>query len=213
MSERNHADDEPALDPELAERLGALPRELDPAHDLWPGVEARLASPLTGPTHDRRVIPLWPALAVGLAAAAALALWWVPSTPAGTTGTTGTTAEIAQASPSRSDVGGGTPTRSDADADAGPAPAEDTLLLPGEQDYRSAAELLAQAIEDRRGELPSELAAVYEDNVGVVDEAIARSRAALARDPEDEQLRALLDDAYRRKLDLLQQVAAIPGRT
>jgi hypothetical protein len=142
---------------------------------------------------------------VGLAAAAAFALWWAP---ADSTGPDADPSAIAEAEPAPAEAGA----EAEAEPEAGPAMA-DAALLPGEDDYRAAAAELTQAIEDRRDQLPGELATVYEENVGVVDEAIDHSRAALAADPEDEQLQVLLDDAYRRKLDLLKQVAAIPGRT
>src|SRR6478736_8431310 len=52
-------------DAELRFRLRQLPRELEPARDLWPGIAARLPEPRT------RTRPAW---TVGLALAASLAV-------------------------------------------------------------------------------------------------------------------------------------------
>jgi hypothetical protein len=65
---------------ELSWRLRQLPREMDPPHDLWPGIAARLVRPA-----PRR---LGPGLGLGLALAASLCLalglaWWArPQAPA-----------------------------------------------------------------------------------------------------------------------------------
>src|SRR5436190_13823771 len=52
-------------DAELRFRLRQLPRELEPARDLWPGIAARLPEP------RRRPLPAW---GIGLALAASVAL-------------------------------------------------------------------------------------------------------------------------------------------
>lgn len=61
---------------ELRWQLRQLPREIEPARDLWPGIEARLA---TGPARPSRRGAWWGGLA--LAASLALAVVLVPRAP------------------------------------------------------------------------------------------------------------------------------------
>ena len=202
MSEEHEGTDE-----DLLARLSALPREIEPDSDLWPGIEKQLTPRLTGPASEpARVIPLWPAMVAGLAAAAALALWW----PSGQDPSEAP-ARIADADPAPDPSPSPAPVPAEEDGiDGGDnLPAPD--LLPVESEYRSAAIVLASAIDDRREELPSELTTTLDQNLDVVDEAIAHSRAALAENPEDPELQTLLDDAYQQKLDLLEQVATYGG--
>jgi hypothetical protein len=193
--------DEHENDEDLVRRLADLPREIEPDRDLWTGIERQLTPRLTGPSQSARVIPMWPALAAGLAAAAALALWWLPADDPSEPD------EMAQVSPPEA-------TQPETKDDTPPLPpAHDGELLPAETEYQDAAVLLAQAIDDRREELPGDLAFTYDESVAVVDSAIKDSRAALQNNPEDEHLRQMLDDAYQTKLDLMRQVAQAPGRS
>ena len=59
----------------LVRRLGALPREIEPARDLWPAVEARIAPPANASTHTA---------SARLARAAAFALTIAGAAMAGT---------------------------------------------------------------------------------------------------------------------------------
>lgn len=61
-----------ANDDKLHDALGRLPREVQPAHDLWPGIAARLAA------RPRAVRPLWTyGLAASLLLAVAAGSLWV----------------------------------------------------------------------------------------------------------------------------------------
>jgi len=58
-------------DDELARRLDELPRSIEPPHDLWPGITARLAP-------RRRGLPRWLPLAAAIALVmGGLSLWWL----------------------------------------------------------------------------------------------------------------------------------------
>jgi len=58
-------------DEELTRRLGELPRSIEPPHDLWPGITARLAP-------RRRGLPRWLPLAAAIAlVVGGLSVWWV----------------------------------------------------------------------------------------------------------------------------------------
>ena len=54
---------------------------------------------------------------------------------------------------------------------------------------------------------------MLEHNIQIIDEAIAQSRAALARDPRSRFLGEQLDDALDKKLELLRTAALLPART
>ena len=188
-------------DEELQAQLDALPREIEPARDLWPAIADRLEERKVTPLRTGGGRPAYGAWGGGLlAAAAGLALWW------GTTTET-TTPEAQPTAIAPRPV----PARPLPDPAA--IPTRLSYLVPGEEDYRRASTVLAQAVDERRAELPDDLARVYDENVVVVDRAIDEARTALAENPDDEQLQGVLDEAYRQKLDLLQQIASVPVRS
>jgi hypothetical protein len=72
---------------------------------------------------------------------------------------------------------------------------------------------LRALVEERRGDLDSATVAVIEKNLRVIDDAIAQSRAALARDPRSGFLTEQLTNALDRKVELLRTAALLPART
>lgn len=148
---------------DLAARVRALPREVPPPHDLWPGIRRRLPP-------RRRRLPAW----LPLAAAIALVLlgsWLARSGPA---------------MPAPSQLAG--------DAGAG----------------ARTAELLLAAIEREPGTLAPETVAALRRNVAIVDSAIAETERALALDPGNDDLQALVRLVRRQRLDLLRQATRLP---
>jgi hypothetical protein len=87
---------------------------------------------------------------------------------------------------------------------AAPAPP-----LPGETDYQGAERALAAELDARRASLQPSQAAVLDDNLRVVDDAIASTRAAVREHPDDPELRAELDRVWEDKLDLIRQVTEL----
>ncbi|MFZ5623889.1 MAG: anti-sigma factor family protein [Gemmatimonadota bacterium] len=71
--------------------------------------------------------------------------------------------------------------------------------------YASAAAELTRALAAERHRLRPETLATLERNLAVIDQAIAESRAALARDPANQSVETLLLAAYRQKVGLLEQ--------
>ncbi|HWB81542.1 MAG TPA: hypothetical protein VG755_41560 [Nannocystaceae bacterium] len=163
---------------ELDARIRQLPRSIDPPADLWPDIAARIES------RSRTRIAFF-----GVLAAAAIVLVFV-----------GTRSEATARSLQRG-------WSALAIAPPVPQPTAPVELFPGEDQLRSAAGELARAYEQRRPLLDRELLAVYESNLGIVDDAIDRSRAALVDRPEDPQLQRALDRAYRHKLALLRRAS------
>jgi RES domain-containing protein len=74
--------------------------------------------------------------------------------------------------------------------------------------YDAAIAELEQALAARRSSLDTSTVRVVEQNLAVIDRAIAEARRALAADPTDPYLHDHLASTMRRKMDLLRHVTA-----
>ncbi len=187
---------------ELRNRARALPREVEPARDLWPGIEARLrmkaegasSSPSSGQRSlDRRAgsakrRPKPAGLAWALAAAAGLA-----AIVAGTLLFTGAPNRTGNA-PS---VAGSEPTAHFA-----------SELRDLEEAYRPAIEELRGLVDSR--ELTPETRAVLEENLAVIERAIEESQQAVRTDPQGHLALNNLRRMYDAKVEVLRTVAVRP---
>lgn len=72
---------------------------------------------------------------------------------------------------------------------------------------------LRRIVDERRGDLDSGTVVILEKNLRLIDNAIAESKAALARDPASAFLTDRLNRAYDSKLQMLRSVATIPARS
>lgn len=72
--------------------------------------------------------------------------------------------------------------------------------------YEARVASLERALERDRDRLDPATVRIVEHNLEVIDRAIAESREALARDPGNRDLRALLESGHEQKLSLLEQV-------
>jgi anti-sigma factor RsiW len=70
-------------------------------------------------------------------------------------------------------------------------------------DYERATDELSGLFAEQRGRLHPGTVVLVERNLGVIDGAIRESRAALARDPANAELRTLFAAAERQKVELL----------
>lgn len=163
------------------EDLGALPREIAPERDLWPGVRQRLeleARTRRLMKRDAVGAQRW-AAAAGLAfalAAGGVTLSWLAREHAPATEATKTAQQ--------------------------PPPADSA----GTADYDRAIAELEGELEHRQSALRPETVAVVQENLRIIDAAIARSREVLEKDPGRRNVAELLASAYDAKLDLLRQV-------
>ena len=190
-----HTNDDDALDARdaarLREALAALPREVDPEHDLWPEIRAQLdltrARGIGGDSASTPVTPIAAArrpfrAARWLAAAAALVLITATTTWA-------VVKQRAQASDQAATV---------------------ALLADFE---RSASELQA-SLERRQSALDPRTREILERSLRTIDGAIAEARVALAERPQDAAIQAFVASAFRQKIDFLRRandVAAAMG--
>ncbi|HET6582913.1 MAG TPA: hypothetical protein VFG69_05695 [Nannocystaceae bacterium] len=180
-------------DHDLDDAIRELPRSIDPSLDLWPEIAGRIEARARA---RRRAT-----IAGVLAAAAALALF--VAVDRDRPGARDLDARWAAAiePPAIGPVVAPTPAPRD-------EPATTPDLIPGEAQLRLAANELAGAYDRKRSLLDRELLAVYDDNLGIVDAAIDRSRAALVERPDDTHLQRVLDRAYHHKLSLLRRASS-----
>jgi anti-sigma-K factor RskA len=159
----------------IHQAVQALPRSIEPPHDLWPVIERRLpGSRSTRAPRRWRLAWLAAAAAITLVAgSSALTLWLVRDRP--------------------------------------PASAAATPAI--EAGYVNASAELLRALDAERTRLSPATVATLERNLAVIDAAIAESRAALATDPGNRDLAALLWASYRQKVALLQQATRLVERS
>lgn len=183
-------------DHELDALLRALPRSTEPPADLWPEIAASVAA---RPRRRSRV-----AWAAAAAIAIGTAAWW-SSRPTPSDGPE-TAPLVAEAAPATIAIEPPAPAPVRVEPVAAP---EFTALIPEETNLRAASLALASAYASRRGGLDRTLLATFDDNLGIVDDAIERSRAALTTSPDDPGLQRALDRAYRHKLSLLRRATEV----
>ena len=172
----------------VAERARSL-ADRPPERDLWPAIEARLASPAAEastlasaapPLRPRsRVVSLtWPELAAAGLAVAALstAAFWL-----------GTRGER---------PGAGTPVQ---------AGSPGTLASSGENTPEAGVIELREALARSRDDLDTSTVRVLEQNLLVIERSIAEARTALAADPANPYLRRHLQETMGRKVSLMRQ--------
>lgn len=185
-----------------AHRLGDVP----PARDLWPGIAAAIAAPLSvGTDRERSVIQLPTAareaprrsgvfLTMPQLAAASIVL-----------------AIVSAAATMWAGPGLGVATRQ---AAVSPPPAMEAVQAASELEGPSpelSRELatLEEALDAARGKLEPNTVRILEKNLGVIERAIDESRRALALDPGNEFLREHLDRAYHDKVEYLRQATSV----
>ena len=76
--------------------------------------------------------------------------------------------------------------------------------------YGREIEMLQNIVKQRQTQLDSSTVAVIQKNLEIIDTAIARSRAALARDPASRMLNQQLTHALDKKVELLRTAAMLP---
>ncbi len=171
---------------EIRDEASRLP-VLKPTHDLWEGITARIETPEIS-INARRVT--WrsrarlAAAAVVLVAATATVTWQVARhSPAQTSGTV-----TAAQQPS-----------------AGVTLTSDQVAAPYDKQITEVRRLL----DSRAGTLDSATMRILAINMRVIDDAIARMRAALDSMPANALLTQKLAKAYELKLNTLRQFAAM----
>jgi hypothetical protein len=169
-----------AIDALLA-RARALPHQAEPGRDLWLGIRNRIEMQARGEPARAK---LWRArLQVPVWAAGAAAALLVATT-------IGTGLWLGRA-PSLDD------------------PAAIRALADSLRDRDGMSGMrrdLLALLDERREQLPPELVAAVEKNLGEIDRAIAEIHLAFEEHPDNSALRFLLAEAYRREAEMLGQL-------
>jgi Putative zinc-finger len=79
--------------------------------------------------------------------------------------------------------------------------------------YDAAVADLEHAVKAGRGRLDASTIAIVEHNLQIIDQAINQAREALVTDPANSYLSSHLEEARRRKLDLLRRATALATDT
>lgn len=172
-------------------RAGSLD-DTAPAADLWPGIAERIGAarreggvPATGWRRSRLTlsVPQLAAAAIALMALSAASVWMAkPGRP------------VMQMAAGEAATGAVT------------AVAPVALV---EGTYESAVRDLEQVLREGRGRLDTATVRALEQNLRIIDAAIAQSRRALAADPASSYLNAHLAQTMKQKLELLRQAARL----
>ena len=80
-----------------------------------------------------------------------------------------------------------------------------------EADYIAATDELQAVLASRRAELAPETVRILEENLRIIDAALAEAGAALRGDPGNAALSEMMVAAYEKKLDLLRRAAQDPS--
>lgn len=161
----------------------ALPRSVEPPEDLWPAIRSRVAGGLVVPMARPRREVAWLAAAALLlvVATSAITLAFVRDDRAVATTVTPGAPDDSIDGPSRFRAVSAEYDRLDRD--------------------------LARRLDEHRAKLQPETIEKVERNLLIIDRAIGEIRQALAEDPHNEALEALLKASYGQKSALLQQVS------
>jgi hypothetical protein len=90
---------------------------------------------------------------------------------------------------------------------AAPVNANHVQLLPGERSYLQAIARLDSTIKQNKSPMRPSLQVEYERNLAVVDRAIAATRNAAKKNPDDPDAADFMFAAYQSKVDLLNTIA------
>jgi anti-sigma-K factor RskA len=180
----------------LLARVGALPRSVAPARDPWPDIARRITTgeliPLDFAGRSRRWYPL------AAAAAAAAVLIVAISLATAVLVRRERTSPVAAGPEQPAAVAGVT--------------LASVQLSEAQATYDAARRQLLAVVKARKGSLSPQTLAVVEENLKIIDRAVGEMQAALARDPGNRELPALLLTAYRQEIDFLQRVVRLPSR-
>ena len=171
-------------------QAAALPAEMSPPRDLWPGIADRIAAARARPA-VRTLRRAWWSPAAGLAAAVVLALAatlarvWSPEAREGAAGA-GVVTEAAWTT--------------------------DPSLLAAEREYDRATAQLMAALDTRKAALPPETVAAVERDMTTIDAALRQVRTALQQDPGNPQLSHMLASTHQKKVDALQRVVRLSSQ-
>jgi len=222
----------------LRERTASLPRSVEPARNLWPGIRDSLAGPRRPVPGSILGFPAWmtgwgrlvPAAAsvalvllVAVAVVIALRRDTVQPGPgeADLSGTGPAPIARGETAPPAGPAGSGAaPVTS---TDSGPSPAVPAGVAPArlpqqeplemaEAEYRAATEKLLAALQRERGAASLEAVKVIEENLRIVEGAIQEIHRAAVDHPGHKVDERVVISLYRTRFELLRQAVRLFSR-
>jgi anti-sigma factor RsiW len=165
----------------LLARAAALPAEVPPPADLWPGIERRLSA---APASGTWLRYLAAAACVAVALAGALS------------------ARVPRAADQA---------RAGAIAQGAlqPVALQAAEVDQVERDYEQAAAALLEKVRARQDELPPQTVQKVEESLRTIDAALGQIRAALRQQPADPALHLMLAATHRKKVEVLRRVVEV----
>lgn len=179
----------------LLAEVGALPRSIPPRRDPWPSIAERIMAGKVVDFDYARRSKRW--YLVGAAAVAVAVLVAAVS--------------LVTALLVRSERGSRMASVPERPATTAVTPAS-LELTQAQATYDAARKQLLAALAARKASLSPQTVAIVERNLKVINEAVAEMQTALARDPGNRELPALLMTAYQQEIDLLQRAIQLPAR-
>ncbi len=196
-----------------------------PSRDLWQGIAERIETPVvelsTRISGEHRIteLPVAPIVVPTVVPKAVPSVWSPRRALIAASVLVAATAGITYSVTSRS-------IQQNASIGIAALPAENTETLPvtpktpavtvkrasAEETFDREIGSLREIVAERRGELDSNTVVTLQKNLKLIDQAIAESKAALAKDPASGFLMDRLNRAYDSKLQVLRGVATLPAR-
>jgi hypothetical protein len=204
---------------QIVSQAAALP-PLSPPRDLWSGISSRLETevvPLPTATKQAPGAARWSVRQLSAAAAALVivtaGVTWQFAYRAGGDVARADSVRVAAATPvqrpdsslviPKADLVVGQPEVAQAKLASNPAP------MAPEVTYEREITALRRIVNERFTELDSTTVNELRRNLDIIDQAIADSRKALAKDPKSAFVAQQLDRALQAKLDLMRKVALL----
>jgi anti-sigma factor RsiW len=195
---------------------------LTPSRDLWAGIESRISTPVT--LLDSAAAPVrrmprrhWQ-FAIAASALIAVSAGATYLITARSRATGSQTANVATTTTAPSRDSQRTPAPASVQQ-AAPAPVVAVNVSRNKKDvsvtrvYDREIALLDSLVHTRRESLDPKTVRIIEQNLKIIDRAIAESRAALAKDPKSPLLTNRLDNVLGSKVELLRTVAFLPTQS
>jgi hypothetical protein len=192
---------------DIATAAAALPA-ISPSRDLWDGIAARIEAPVIAlgaqsePGTARRRSWRFAAAAAALVVATAGTTYVITSATFNAR-----QPQLADAGPPATDPG------NDASSTASGGTLVSATRTSSDAAYDREVVQLRALLEQRRPDLDSATVALLERNLRIIDQAIAESRAALAKDPGSALLNRQLHSALGKRVQVLRTAALLPVGT
>jgi hypothetical protein len=195
---------------------------VSPSRDLWAGIESRISTPVTlldsAPAPVRRMPRRqWQfAIAASALVAVSAGATYLLTSRSGATGSQPVSVAATATTPPQDSQRAPAPVQEVAPAPVAPANVSHASRrkdVSVTRVYDREIALLNSLVHTRRESLDPKTVAIIEQNLKIIDRAIAESRAALAKDPKSPLLTNRLDNVLGSKVELLRTVAFLPTQS